>query len=329
MPVTKVTYSPVYSYDHKPQKDFQPQSDIVTLPYDESHTFVDKRSCALKSWHGFVAVLRDIKFIFLMVIEVIKNIFRKKEDKAQYLDCTDTAKMAKLDNTKSDKPMLFVVPGLADPNFWGQMLKRRMAKETPGIEVRVIKNQKNGNQPFNKTVDPILKMIKKYCTANPNKPIALTGVSLGGRTIHYIEQKLRTSHPDTEVLLYSMAAAFRSKFATKMYKAIPCIAKLFVNEDLLKKRFNKAAKATKELIERQNKQLRAGCKRTIVCVMSANDTLINDANGLPRIEPQGDRLQVINKVAYKCSHLGVVRVCSKDLQETVEAFFNERNVISA
>ena len=326
MSITSTPQSPVYMYQHTPEKDFCPQSDIEALPYDKSHTFVDKRSCALKSYHGFVAVLRDIKFIFLMVIEVIKNIFRKKEDKAQYLDCTDEAKMAQLDTQPSDMPVLFVVPGLGDPNYWGQMLKRRMAKETPGIEVRVIKNQKNGNQDFKKTVEPILKMIRKYCDKNPNKPIALTGVSLGGRTIHYIEQQLRKSHPGTEVLVYSMAAAFRSKFATKMYKAIPCIAKLFVNEDLLK-RFSKAAKATKELIDKQNKALPEGCKRTLVCAMSANDTLINDANGLPRIKPQRN-LEVINKVAYRCSHLGVVSVCSKDLQKTVKAFFNERNVVN-
>lgn len=327
MPVTLDPQSPVYDYKHEPTKNFKPQSDIVTLDYDDSQTFVDRRSCALKSWHGFVAVLRDIKFIFFMAIEVIKNIFRKKEDKAQYLDCTDEAQMAKLDTEASEKPVLFVVPGLADPNYWGQMLKRRMAKETPGIEVRVIKNKKNGNQHFHQTVKPILKMIKKYCKANPNKPIALTGVSLGGRTIHYIEQKLRKSHPNTEVLVYSMAAAFRSKFATKMYKAIPCISKLVVDEDLLKKRFKQAAKATERLIRRQNKALPEGCKRTLVCAMSANDVLINDANGLPRIKPQKN-LQVINKVAYRCSHLGVVRVCSKDLQETVRTFFVDRKVIS-
>ncbi len=284
----------------------------VTFVTDQDvRVYTDTRSKSMISLEGFLAIFEDIKFICQMIGELLKNLFRSKETKNRYNHVNGDA---------SDKNQVFAIPGLGDPGIWGHMLKNKLGKET---DVCVIQNKKNGNQPVKDTYTSILNLVKKYCDANPGKPIVLTGVSLGGRLAHKIEVALRESHPSTPVLVYAMAPAFASKFATDMDKHAPCLTKAVLHGSLIKC-FKVGSDSTDTLITSINAPITDTiAPRTIVDVKASNDSMINDGNAFGVINNQ-EKLTYIRKEAHSCSHLGVISVAMDDLANDISHYFPPR-----
>jgi|GEM_PF-5894686 len=288
---------------------------------------VDTRSNLVIFGQNFLTVFKDIAFIVEMIVELVKNFFRKKSEKTQFLSCSDqTAVNAFLQKQQDDKENLkiknqvFVIPGLGDSNLWGPLLKASFTKEYPNDKTTnfcFIRNDHNGNQDYGITFNAIYNMISNYCIDHPNQPIALVGVSLGGRLCHDIEVQLSLEGKKNPVLVYAMASAFESGLATEVKEKHPCLKPIL--HPSLFERLKRGSEITKSLIEKSN---RTRTRKTVINdVMASNDMLIEKANAIPYIANQGDLLVHKPKVCHGASHLGVIKGCFGDCSSELTNFF--------
>jgi hypothetical protein len=286
----------------------------------------DTRSDLVIFAQNFLTVFKDIAFIVEMIVELVKNFFRKTSDKTQFLSCSDqTAVHAFLQKQQGDseklelKNQVFVIPGLGDSNLWGPLLKASFTSTFPDDKKTnfcFIRNDHNGNQDYGTTFDAIYDMISNYCTDHPNQPIALVGVSLGGRLCHDIEVQLSLDKKKNPVLVYAMASAFESGLATEVEEKHPCLKPIL--DPSLFERFIRGSQVTKSLIEKSNHDRQR--KTVINDVMASNDMLIEKANAIPYIENKENLLHK-PKICYGASHLGVIKGCFGDCSIELADFF--------
>lgn len=305
--------STLSNYVRVPSTNYQPQHGVTLVKETDVRTYTDTRPNHIIALEGFLAIFEDVKFIFQMIAELLKDLFRSKETKNIY---------NRLANGTADKNQVFVIPGLGDPGIWGHMLKNKL--QNTNTNVCVIQNKNNGNQSVKDTYTAILTLVSQYCTDNPRKPIVLTGVSLGGRMVHKLEVELRKLHPQTPVLVYAMAPAFASQFATDMADHAPCLTKAVLDGSLIKC-FSVGAECTATLIASENASITDDvAERVIIDVKASNDDLINDGNAYAVINDQKGKLSYTRKIAHRCSHLGVISVAMQDLVDTVLTYFKPR-----
>ncbi len=298
------------AYNHIPLSGYAPQTGVTQVENHDLDTYIDQRPRHIIHLEGFLAIFEDIKFIFEMIIEVIKDLFRAK-------DAKNTYNQESFD--KSDNHQVFFIPGLGDPGIWGQMAKRELQNQNPNINVCVCQNKNNGNQDITETFNALYKQVHEYCLKNPGKPVVLAGVSLGGFMTHAIENALRKDHPNTAVFIYAMAPAFTSKFCSFMNEKVPSLTKKILHESLIDL-FKVGGKITKRLIDSENKPLNHVAERLIIDVLASNDDLIKESDAFPKLKNQ-PKLLNIRQVAHKCSHLGILSVCRQDMQKNILEFF--------
>lgn len=311
--------SPLIDYQHQPDNSFTLEEKLVTLETSNEHQYIDKRSHQMINMHKIKGIWNDFKFLLTTLWEDIKNLFRPTKEKNFSYDLGNAIKMDDLDNTPDadTSNTVFIIPGLKSTGTWGHLARKIFEKES-GIEARVLKIPKQGNQKVKTSSDFILKMISKYCTKNPNKPIAIMGASLGGRLAHKIEASLRISHPNTPVMVYSIAPAFASTYATRMNTSIPALARLAIYPDLLNA-FSVGSEETKKLVASENGTLN-NTVRNIVVVQASEDPLIDGAKAFPNLTAQLN-LTYTKKVAYGFRHLGVVSGVTNDAVTEIRSFF--------
>ena len=291
---------------------------VVDADQESNNSYIEQRPRHIIDLHAFLAIFEDIKCIFQMIFEEIANLFKKIENKNVY----NKNNYGEDKFETSGKHQVFFIPGLGDPGIWGQLSKKALQKENPDINVCVCQNKNNGNQDINQTFHNLYETVSAYCKANPERPIVLSGVSLGGRMAHEIELQLRKDHPKTPVLLYTMAPAFASKFCSFMDKHVPDLTRKVLNTTLVEA-FKVGSPSTYGLIEAINKTIPENvAERIIIAVRASNDGLIDKANGFAIIENQAHKLHYTRRDALGCSHLGVLSCARKDMHSTISGYFN-------
>ncbi len=297
----------IATFHSHPSTQYQLEKGVTPIDTTNRNTYFEYKPKDVIVLEGFLAIFEDIKLIFQMMIEEIKNLFRDKDNKNYY--------------NNLDGGQVFFIPGLGDPGIWGQIAKRKLQKAGATFNVCVCKHQNNGNQSTEKTFTAVYKLVNAYCTNNPSKPIVLAGVSLGGRMAHMIELQLRIDHPNTPVLIYAMAPAFASQFCTDMDNNAPCLTGAVLDRSLIEA-FKVGSSTTTSLIKDINAPLAGNvAPRTFHAVKASNDDLIDGANAFANITNQTG-LTYQRYVAHRCSHLGILGVASDHMNKTIVDFLS-------
>lgn len=307
-------------FEHKPDPNFCLPNGRIELFKPTNGKLIDQRT-----WYKWIAhrISAILQFCYLAIIKIIPTHIKLAcgISNFKYLDLTNKEILDSLDSKKSTTDLYVFIPGLsAHPYMWINYVKAIEKKySTLGkeVDIRVIKNKKNGKQKFEATVSPIKAMLEKYCKKNPNARIAIIGTSLGALSASQLEVDLRTSNPTNPVFVGSITGAYGSKTVSLLNK-IPCIANLFLPIDL-RHRFSHDNQYTKALIKNQRQALPEGCERELVYYGGMDETMVlPTSNEHPLINNENVTERHYN--VYGAGHIGTTEAVTDHLLKQAFTF---------